>query len=49
MDLVAREIQQYSIEHRTKFNPKKCKEMWINFMSNPNIVRRDIVVNGLHM
>ena len=30
-------------------NSKKYREMWINFMFNPNIMRRDIDVNGLHI
>ena len=46
MDLVAREIQQYCMDHKMKLNPKKCKEMFVNFMTNPNILSRDLVVNG---
>ena len=46
MDLVAREIQQYCMDQKMKLNPKKCKEMFVNFMTNPNILSRDLVVNG---
>jgi hypothetical protein len=46
MDLIAREIQQYCMDHKMKLNPKKCKEMFVNFMTNPNILSRDLVVNG---
>ena len=34
LDLVVREIKDYCIEHKMKLNPKKCKEMYINFMKN---------------
>jgi len=34
LDLVVREIQDYCMEHKMKINPKKCKEMDINFMKN---------------
>ena len=34
LDLVVREIHDYCIEHKMKLNPKKCKEMYINFMTN---------------
>ena len=34
LDLVVREIYDYCIEHKMKLNPKKCKEMYINFMTN---------------
>ena len=33
-DLVVREIHDYWIEHKMTLNPKKCKEMYINFMKN---------------
>ena len=34
LDFVVREIHDYCIEHKMKLNPKKCKEMYINFMTN---------------
>ena len=34
LDLVVHEIHDYCIEHKMKLNPKKCKEMYINFMMN---------------
>ena len=34
LDLVVREIHDYCKEHKMKLNPKKCKEMYINFMTN---------------
>ena len=34
LDVVVTEIQDYCIEHKMKLNPKKCKEMYENFMKN---------------
>lgn len=42
--LVAREIHDYCIEHKIKFNPKKCKEMYVKFMNNPNTVMRPVCI-----
>jgi hypothetical protein len=42
MDLVARKIQQYCMDHKMKLNPKKCREMFVNFMTNPSILSRDL-------
>ena len=42
--LVVREIHDYCIEHMMKLNPKKCKEMYINFMTNSITSLRSICV-----
>ena len=44
LDLVVREIHDYCIEHKMKLNPKKCKEMYINFMTNSVTSLRPICV-----
>lgn len=49
MHMLAIEIQQYCTDHRMRLNPKKCKEMVVNFMSNPNIASRDLIINGIQM
>ena len=46
MDMWAIEIQQYCMDHRMRLNPKKCKEMFVNFMFNPNKASRDLIING---
>ena len=42
LDLVVRGIHQYCINHNMKLNPKKCKDVIINFTQNPNTVIRPI-------
>ena len=44
LDLVVREIHDYCTEHKMKLNPKKCKEMYINFMKNSVTALRPISV-----
>ena len=44
LDLVVREIHDYCIEHKIKLNPKKCKEMYINLMTNSVTSLRPICV-----
>ena len=44
VDLVVREIHDYCIEHKMKLNPKKCKEIYINFMTNSVTSLRPICV-----
>ena len=39
-------IHKFSIEHNMKLNPKKCKEMLINFMQNDNFTTRPIVLGN---
>ena len=34
LDIVVREIHDYCIEHKMELNPKKCKEMYVDFMKN---------------
>ena len=40
LDIVVRDIHEYCVSHKMKLNPKKCKEMVINFIANPSIVIR---------
>ena len=41
------DIHRFSIEHNMKLNPKKCKEMLINFMQNDNFTLiRPIVLDN---
>ena len=44
--VVVREIHDYCIEHKMKLNPKKCKEMYVNFMKNSITVMRPISVGN---
>ena len=46
LDVVVREIHDYCIEHRMKLNPKKCKEMYVNFMKNSITAMRPITVGN---
>ena len=36
LNVAVNDIHELSIEHNMKLNPKKCKEMLINFMQNDN-------------
>ena len=45
LDLVVREIHDYCIDHKMKLNPKKCKEMFVNFMNNTNTVMRAVCIS----
>ena len=42
LDIVVREIHDYCIEHKMKLNPKKCKEMYVDFMKNSITTLRPI-------
>ena len=44
LDLVVRGIHEYCIEHKIKLNPKKCNEMYINFMTNSVTSLRPICI-----
>ena len=46
LDAVVREIHDYWIEHKMKLNPKKCKEMYVNFMKNSITAMRPIRVGN---
>ena len=39
-------IHKFSVEHNMKLNPKKCKEMLINFMQNDNFTTRPTVLGN---
>ena len=42
LGIVVREIHDYCIEHKMKLNPKKCKEMYVDFMKNSITTLRPI-------
>ena len=44
LDVVVRKIHDYCKEHKMKLNPKKCKEMYVNFMKNSITAMRPISV-----
>ena len=46
LDIVVREIHDYCIEHKMKLNPKKCKEMYIDFMKNSITTLRPISIGN---
>ena len=46
LDVVAREIHDYCTEHKMELNPKKCKEMYVNFMKNSITAMRPITVGN---
>ena len=39
-------IYKFSIEHNMKLNPKKCKEMLINFTQNDNFTTKSIILGN---
>ena len=46
LDIVVREIHDYCIEHKMKLNPKKCKEMYVDFMKNSITTLRPISIGN---
>ena len=46
LDVVVRKIDDYCKEHKMKLNPKKCKEMYVNFMKNSITAMRPISVGN---
>ena len=46
LNVAVNDIHKFSIEHNMKLNPKKCKEMLINFMQNNNFALRPIVLDN---
>ena len=46
LNLVVNDIQNFSMNHNMKLNPKKCKEMLFNFMHNHNFLIRPIVIGN---
>ena len=46
LNVAVNDIHKFSIEHNMKLNPKKCKEMLINFMQNDNFTIRPIVLGN---
>ena len=46
LNTVVSDILQFSTEHGLKLNPLKCKEMLINFMTNPNFIAAPINIGN---
>ena len=46
LDLAVRDIHDYCINHSTRLNPRKCKEMVVNFMKSPNTLMRPLRVGN---
>ena len=46
LDFAVRDIYDYCTEHKMKLNPKKCKEMVFNFMTNLNTVIRPLRIEN---
>ena len=46
LDFAIRDIHNYCIEHSMRHNPQKCKEMVMNFMGNPNTIRRPLYIEN---
>ena len=46
LNVAVNDIRKFSIEQNMKLNPKKCKEMLINFMQNDNFTIRPIVLGN---
>ena len=38
----------YCIEHSMRLNPKKCNEMIVNFMGNPNTIMRPLYMTSVY-
>jgi len=49
LDLVVRETHDYCIEHKMKLNPKKWKEMYVNFMKNSVTALRHISIGYMEV
>ena len=45
LNVAVNDIHKFSKERHMKLNPKKCKEMLINFMQNDNFITRPIVLD----
>ena len=46
LNVAVNDIHRFSIEHNMKLNPKKCKEMLIDFMQNDNFTTTPIVLGN---
>ena len=44
LGFAANDIQRFSIDHKMKLNPTKCKEITINFMTNHNLICSPIII-----
>ena len=46
LDFAVRDIHNYCMEHIMGLNPKKCKEMVVNFMGNPNTIMKPLYIGN---
>ena len=46
LNFAVSDIHEFANEHNMKLNPKKCKEMLINFLHNPNFLLRPIQIGN---
>ena len=46
LNFAVSDIHELANEHNMKLNPKKCKEMLINFLHNPNFLLRPIQIGN---
>ena len=46
LDLAVRDTHSFCIDHKMKLNPRKCKEMLMNFMEYPNTVIPPICIGN---
>ena len=46
LNFAVSDIHEFADEHNMKLNPKKCKEMLINFLHNPNFSLRPIQIGN---
>ncbi len=46
LNFAVSDIHEFANEHKMKLNPKKCKEMLINFLHNPNFLLRPIQIGN---
>ena len=46
LDFAVRDMHNYCMEHSMGLNPKKCKEMVVNFMGNPNTIMKPLYIEN---
>ena len=49
LNVAVNDIHKFSFEHNMKLNPKKCKEMLINFMQNDSLLQDQLVTTPLNV
>ena len=46
MNCAASDIHNFAIAHNMKLNPTKCKEMFVNFLHNSNVLLNPIIIGN---